>query len=254
MQLEAVEIAASLRFNPLGEESFGLCLFDENWHRGVVGLVAGRIKDRLHRPVVAFARVEGGALRGSARSIPGVHIRDALDSIATRHPGLIDNFGGHAMAAGMSLAEQSLDQFREAFAAEIAQRADVDSLRGIIHSDGELTGAELCVATARALRSAGPWGQGFPEPVFDGEFKILDARIVGGKHLKLSLRASAAGPQAEPIDAIAFGYVGGTAEDSELRADAHAHIAYRLEVNDYRGDERLQLNCQHLHRVWINDP
>jgi len=254
MQLEAIEIAASLRFNPLGEESFGLCLFDENWHRGVVGLVAGRIKERLHRPVVAFARVEGGALRGSARSIPGVHIRDALDSIATRHPGLIDKFGGHAMAAGMSLAEQSLEQFREAFAAEIAERADVDSLRGIIHSDGELTGAELCVATARALRSAGPWGQGFPEPVFDGEFKILDARIVGGKHLKLSLRASAAGPQAEPIDAIAFGYVGGTAEDSELRADAHAHIAYRLEVNDYRGDERLQLNCQHLHRVWINDP
>src|SRR5450631_426926 len=254
MQLEAVEIAASLRFNPLGEESFGLCLFDENWHRGVVGLVAGRIKERLHRPVVAFARVEGGALRGSARSIPGVHIRDALDSIATRHPGLIDKFGGHAMAAGMSLAEQSLEQFRTAFAKEIAVRADAESLRGVIHSDGELTGAELSVDTARLLRGAGPWGQGFPEPVFDGEFKILDARIVGGKHLKLSLRASAAGPQAEPIDAIAFGYVGGTAEDSELRADAHAHIAYRLEVNDYRGDERLQLNCQHLHRVWINDP
>ena len=248
MQLEAVEIAASLRFNPLGEESFGLCLFDENWHQGVVGLVAGRIKDRLHRPVIAFARAEGGALRGSARSIPGVHIRDVLDSIAARHPGLIDKFGGHAMAAGMSLAEQSLAHFREAFAAEIAERADVESLRGIIHSDGELTGAELCVATARALRSAGPWGQGFPEPVFDGEFKILDARIVGSKHLKLSLRSSAAGPQAEPIDAIAFGYVGGTAEDSELRADAHVRIAYRLEVNDYRGDERLQLNCQHLHR------
>jgi single-stranded-DNA-specific exonuclease len=172
-----------------------------------------------------------------------------LTASPTRHPGLIDKFGGHAMAAGMSLAEQSLEQFREAFAAEIAQRADVDSLRGIIHSAGKLTGAELCVATARALRNAGPWGQGFPEPVFDGEFKILDARIVGGKHLKLSLRSSAAGPQAEPIDAIAFGYVGGTAEDSELRRDAHAHIAYRLEVNAYRGDERVQLNCQHLHRV-----
>jgi single-stranded-DNA-specific exonuclease len=249
MQLEAVDIAATLRFNVAGDESLGLCLFDETWHQGVVGLVAGRIKDRLHRPVIAFARAENGGLRGSARSVPGIHIRDALDSIATRHPGLIDKFGGHAMAAGMSLAEGALDRFRTAFAEEIAARADVESLRGVIHSDGELTGTELCVDTARVLRVAGPWGQGFPEPVFDGEFGVLDACIVGGRHLKLSVREGGAAPCGPPIDAIAFGYIGSVAEDPQLRAGMRAHLAYRLEVNEYRGADRVQLNCQHLRRI-----
>ncbi len=249
MQLEAVDIAATLRFNVAGDESLGLCLFDETWHQGVVGLVAGRIKDRLHRPVIAFARAENGGLRGSARSVPGIHIRDALDSIATRHPGLIDKFGGHSMAAGMSLAEEALDRFRTAFAEEIAARADVESLRGVIHSDGELTGTELCVDTARVLRGAGPWGQGFPEPVFDGEFGVLDARIVGGRHLKLSVREGGAAESGSPIDAIAFGYIGSAAEDPQLRAGMRAQLAYRLEVNEYRGLGRIQLNCQHLRRI-----
>jgi single-stranded-DNA-specific exonuclease len=249
MQLEAVDIAATLRFNVAGDESLGLCLFDETWHQGVVGLVAGRIKDRLHRPVIAFARAENGGLRGSARSVPGIHIRDALDSIATRHPGLIDKFGGHSMAAGMSLAEEALDRFRTAFAEEIAARADVESLRGVIHSDGELTGTELCVDTARVLRGAGPWGQGFPEPVFDGEFGVLDARIVGGRHLKLSVRGGAGAECGPPIDAIAFGYIGSAAEDPQLRAGMRAQLAYRLEVNEYRGLGRIQLNCQHLRRI-----
>jgi single-stranded-DNA-specific exonuclease len=250
MQLEAVDIAATLRFSVVGDESPGLCLFDQSWHQGVVGLVAGRIKDRLHRPVIAFARAENGGLRGSARSVPGIHIRDALDSIATRHPGLIDKFGGHAMAAGMSLAEEALDRFRTAFAQEIAARAGAESLRGVIHSDGELNGVELCVDTARVLRGAGPWGQGFPEPVFDGEFEILDARIVGGRHLKLSVRVGGTGEGGgPPIDAIAFGYIGGGAEDPQLRAGSRAQLAYRLEVNEYRGADRVQLNCQHLRRV-----
>jgi single-stranded-DNA-specific exonuclease len=249
MQTEAVDIAANLRFSSGGTESLGLCLFDESWHQGIVGLVAGRIKDRLHRPIVAFARAEHGGLRGSARSIPGVHIRDALDSIAARHPGLVEKFGGHAMAAGLSLAADSLERFRAAFAAEIAARADPESLRGIIHSDGELSGVELGVDTARALRAAGPWGQGFPEPIFDGQFKILDARIVGDRHLKLILQADAAGRGGEPLDAIAFGYAGGPAEDPELRAGTHAQLAYCLEINDYRGRERLQLNCQHIRRI-----
>src|ERR1700694_3043651 len=188
MQLEALDLAAGVRFGQDGDESPGLCLFDETWHQGVVGLVAGRIKDRLHRPVIAFARAEDGSLRGSARSVSGVNIRDALDSIAAHHPGLIDKFGGHAMAAGMSLREENLPRFRTAFAAEIAARSDTESLAGVIHSDGPLTGAELSLDTARVLRGAGPWGQGFPEPVFDGEFEILDSRIVGGRHLKLSVR------------------------------------------------------------------
>jgi single-stranded-DNA-specific exonuclease len=249
MQLEAVDIAAGVRFNAIGNESLGLCLFDESWHQGVVGLVAGRIKDRLHRPVVAFARAEDGSLRGSARSVLGVNIRDALEGVATHHPGLIVRFGGHAMAAGLTLAEANLDQFRAAFAAEIAARADLETLTGVIHSDGELQNAELSVDTARILRGGGPWGQGFPEPVFDGEFKIIDARIVGNKHLKLQLEP-ACGPAAtggsRGIDAIAFGYIGGTTEDASVRTGNQVRIAYRLELNDYRGVESVQLNCQHL--------
>jgi single-stranded-DNA-specific exonuclease len=210
-----------------------------------VGLVAGRIKDRLHRPVIAFARAEGGALRGSARSVSGINVRDVLDGIATRYPGLVEKFGGHAMAAGVTLQETRFGEFRGAFAEEIAARADLDSLAGIIHTDGELSSAEICVETARMLRSAGPWGQGFPEPVFDGGFTISDARIVGGKHLKLQLR-EAAGASAAPLDAIAFGYVGGASEDASLKTGAKVRLAYRLEVNEYNGAERVQLNCQHL--------
>jgi len=245
MQLEALDIAAGVRFSDGGDESPGLCLFDESWHQGVVGLVAGRIKDRLHRPVIAFARAEDGSLRGSARSISGVNIRDALESIATRHPDLIDKFGGHAMAAGMSLPEGNLMAFRAAFAAEIAARTDGESLTGVIHSDGALSAAELSLDTARVLRGAGPWGQGFPEPIFDGDFQIVDARIVGGKHLKMQIRGSDYG-ESDPIEAIAFGYLGGAAEDPQLRSGARIQLAYRLEVNEYRGVERVQLNCQHF--------
>jgi single-stranded-DNA-specific exonuclease len=247
MQLEAVDIAAGVRFAS-GNESLGLCLFEESWHQGVVGLVAGRIKDRLHRPVIAFARAEDGSLRGSARSVAGINIRDALDSVATRHPGLIGKFGGHAMAAGMTLAESDLERFRAAFAAEIAVRADPDALTGIVHSDGELLGSELSVDTARILRAGGPWGQAFPEPVFDGEFMIREARVVGGKHLKLRLEPLAA-DSALSIEAIAFGYIGGMTEDAGVRPGRVLRVAYRLEVNEYRGAESAQLNCQHLKPV-----
>jgi single-stranded-DNA-specific exonuclease len=243
MQLAAIDIAAAVRTDAEGDEAMGLCLFDETWHQGVIGLVAGRIKDRLHRPVIAFARAEDGSLRGSARSVPGVHIRDALDSVAVRHPGLIEKFGGHAMAAGLSLRAENLGLFRRAFATEIAGRADVETLTGVILSDGELTAAELTMDTARALRAAGPWGQAFPEPVFDGVFGLQGTRIVGERHLKLSLRTENRG---EPIEAIAFGYVGGLAEDAALGTGARVRLAYRLEVNEWNGSARLQLNCQHL--------
>jgi single-stranded-DNA-specific exonuclease len=243
MQLEARGLAEDLR---CGEavEALGVCLFDESWHQGVVGLVAGRIKDRLHRPVIAFARAEDGTLRGSARSVSGVNIRDALDSIATQQPGLIDKFGGHAMAAGLTVREENLPGFRIAFAAEIAARADRESLTGVIYSDGALSAEELCIDTARALRSAGPWGQGFPEPVFDGQFVVVDARIVGGKHMKMRLEAPHCG--ADPIDAIAFGYEGEACGGASLESGATVQLAYRLEINEFRGAERVQLNCQHV--------
>jgi single-stranded-DNA-specific exonuclease len=252
MQAEALELAGEQRLADQGD-AFGVCLFDESWHQGVVGLVAGRIKDRLHRPVIAFARAEDGSLRGSARSIVGVNIRDALDAIATRVPGLIDKFGGHAMAAGMSLQPDKLAEFRSAFATEIAARVDAESLNGIIYSDGALSQEEMCVDTARVLRSAGPWGQGFPEPVFDGEFRIVEMRIVGDRHLKMSLRQEAGGGALRngmfPIEAIAFGYLGGSTEDAQLMPGSALQLAYRLEINEYRGTERMQLNCQHFVRV-----
>jgi single-stranded-DNA-specific exonuclease len=244
MQIEAVELAAAVRFDEAGGEALGVCLFDEGWHQGVVGLVAGRVKDRLHRPVIAFARADAGTLRGSARSVAGIHIRDVLDGIATRHPGLIEKFGGHAMAAGMSLPEANLEPFRAAFAAEVAARAGGEILRGVIHSDGELRPDEMCIATARALKHAGPWGQAFPEPVFDGDFVVADARVVGGRHLKLSLREATAGGG---YDAIAFGYADAAMNSAiEVRPGASVGLAYRLEINEYNGTESVQLNCQHL--------
>jgi single-stranded-DNA-specific exonuclease len=243
MQEEAVAIAATLRTSDAATDPLGLCLFDEAWHQGVIGLVAGRIKDRVHRPVIAFARAEDGSLRGSARSIPGIHIRDALDSIASRQPGLIEKFGGHAMAAGMTLAADSLEIFRTAFAAEVAARVGSDTLQGVIHSDGELSAAELSMETALVLRGAGPWGQGFPEPVFDGDFHVVESRVVGERHLKLQLRGAG---HAAALDAIAFGFYGGKSQDVPVAKGARVRLAYRLEVNEYRGVERVQLNCQQV--------
>ena len=231
MQAEATELAASVRFDESGDETLGLCLFDDTWHQGVVGLVAGRVKDRFHRPVVAFARAEDGSLRGSARSVAGIHIRDVLDTIAARHPGLIEKFGGHAMAAGMTLPESSLDGFRRAFAEEIAARADTDTLAGVILSDGSCR-TPSC-RSRRLTCSAGrvPGGRDFAEPLFDGRFKIADLRVVGGRHLKLRLRGaeltapgfgegSGAGSGA-PLDAIAFGYVGGALAGPGARGGRH---------------------------------
>jgi single-stranded-DNA-specific exonuclease len=243
MQSEALELAKNLREGE-SAESAGICLFDESWHQGVVGLVAGRIKDRLHRPVIAFARAEDGSLRGSARSVSGINIRDALDSVATLRPELIDKFGGHAMAAGLSMQESHLPAFRLEFAAEIARRANPELLSGAIYSDGALSAAELCIGTAEALRGAGPWGQGFPEPAFDGEFTVEEARLVGDKHMKMRLRLPRSG--GEPIDAIAFGYIGSPSENANLSRGTAVQLVYRLEINHYRDTARVQLNCQHL--------
>jgi single-stranded-DNA-specific exonuclease len=243
MQLEAIGLAEDLREGETAE-SLGICLFDESWHQGVVGLVAGRIKDRLHRPVIAFARAEDGSLRGSARSVAGINIRDALEGVAARQPDLIDRFGGHAMAAGLTLREAHLSAFRLAFADEIARRANHELLSGAIYSDGALSAAELCIGTAEALRSAGPWGQGFPEPAFDGQFLVEEARIVGDKHMKMRLRLP--NLSAEAIDAIAFGYIGSLSENAGLSGGATVQLVYRLEINEYRGLARVQLNCQHV--------
>jgi single-stranded-DNA-specific exonuclease len=241
MQAEALAAVSQLHLESRGVMAGSLCLFDESWHQGVVGLVASRVKDRVHRPVIAFARAEDGTLRGSARSVAGVHIRDVLDAVAARDPGLLDRFGGHAMAAGVTLNSAKLERFAAAFTTEVDRWLD-PSAQGFIDTDGELAPEELTLVTALELRAAGPWGQAFPEPAFDGEFELLDCRVVGERHLKLRVRPLATG---EPLDAIAFGYI----EDGQTNLSrGRARLAYRLDVNEYLGTRRLQLVVEHLAR------
>jgi single-stranded-DNA-specific exonuclease len=222
-------------------ERSGVVLFDAAWHQGVVGLVASRIKERLRRPVIAFALADAATLRGSARSVPGVHIRDVLEAIATRHPQLISRFGGHAMAAGLTLERAHLDEFARAFDAEVQHWLSQAPPTDTIETDGELTANEIALETAHALRAGGPWGQAFPEPSFDGLFSIRSARLIGARHLKMWVEVPASG---RAFDAIAFNHV---EEGAPFVAPAGlAHLVYRLDVNEYQGERRLQLVIDHL--------
>ncbi len=241
MRDEATTPVRNLRI-PEGDLPPGLTLFDPGWHAGVVGLVASRMKDRLHRPVVAFAPASEDELRGSARSVAGVHVRDVLESVATRHPGLIDRYGGHAMAAGLTLRRAALARFADAFADEVGRQLSPAQMQNVIETDGALAPAELNLDTARALEQGGPWGQAFPEPVFEGEFAVADWRVVGERHLKLWLRADAA---AQPVEAIAFGYFD---EEGARRptAGARAKLAYRLQSTSFGGIARAELLAEHV--------
>ena len=223
----------------------GLCLFDESWHQGVVGLVASRVKDRVHRPVIAMARADEISLKGSARSVPGVHIRDVLDAIATRHPGLIDKFGGHAMAAGLSLPAARLAEFQAAFAEEVSLWMTRDDTTGVVYSDGELESADMTIDTAHLLRESGPWGQAFPEPMFDGAFEVASVRVLGERHLKMEVRAAQASRSGPTCEAIAFRHF--DHDDAAVVAkDSCVELAYRLDVNHYNGSQRLQLVVEYL--------
>ena len=214
------------------------CLFDPEWHPGVIGLVASKMKERLHRPVLAFAPAEPGSavLRGSARSIPGFHIRDALAAVDSAHPGLIERFGGHAMAAGLTLAQSQLAAFEQAWQAHAAGVLDDGLLQAELLSDGELLPREFDRFHAEALRDGGPWGQGFPEPLFDGGFDVLDWKVVGERHLRLTLRHP---DRREPLAAIQFGGWQGQPPSQQ------AHLAYRLAPDDYRGGQAIQLVVEH---------
>lgn len=213
-----------------------LCLFDAQWHPGVVGLVASKLKEKTHRPTIAFAPAEPGShlLRGSARSIPGFHIRDALATVDVVHPGLIEKFGGHAMAAGLTVSREALPEFTAAFLMHAQATLDPALLLSVLLSDGQLDAADFNRATAESLRDGGPWGQGYPEPLFDGEFTVLSWRVVGERHLKLEL-----GHGAQRLNAIHFGGWNGQAPASPIR------IAYRLAVDDYRGGQAIQLIVEH---------
>jgi single-stranded-DNA-specific exonuclease len=241
MQEEAGRVLASLDIVEGGELPNSICLYQPGWHQGVVGILASRVKDRLHRPVIAFADSDDGSIKGSARSIPGLHIRDALDRVASTNPGLVSKFGGHAMAAGLSLPREHLDRFTRALENTVGEWLDEVELEAIVESDGELPAAAMEPELARTLRYAAPWGQHFPEPVFDGYFRVLQQRIVGGKHLKLVLS-----PEQEParlLDAIAFNVDTGTWPDEEVQ---RVRLAYRLDLNYFRGEERLQLMVEFL--------
>ena len=218
------------------------CLFDAEWHPGLVGLVASKMKDRLHRPVIAFAPAEpgGNALRGSARSISGFHIRDALAAINANHPGLMEKFGGHAMAAGLSLPLANLDAFKAAFEQQVQRSLDPALLQQQLLSDGELSPAELDFQHAEALRLAGPWGQGFAEPLFDGAFEVLEWRVLKERHLKFVLRQTGSTAR---INAIHFSGWTGTAPAQ------HVQLAYRLVSDDYRGGKAIQLIVEHCASV-----
>jgi single-stranded-DNA-specific exonuclease len=221
------------------EPLFSLCLFDQRWHQGIVGLVAARIKEARHCPVVVFApEGEQGGLKGSARSIQGLHIRDVLAHVDACHPGLITAFGGHAMAAGLGLERSGLERFSVAFDASVRHFMGEQPPSAEYLSDGELQDAELDLPFARALRELGPWGQRFEEPVFDGVFELLDQRVLGGAHLKMIVRQK--GGQ-QPLDAIAFRTL-----PEQFGHARHVRLLYRLDVNHFRGEESAQLMVERI--------
>jgi single-stranded-DNA-specific exonuclease len=242
MQIEALAAVSRLRdTGPRSVHRSGVCLYDEGWHQGVVGLVASRVKDRVRRPVIAFALASDETLRGSARSMPGIHIRDVLDAIAAREPDLISKFGGHAMAAGLTLERSRLDRFAKAFDEEVARWAARNAVVDAVETDGELSVQEIALETAQALRAGGPWGQSFPEPCFDGVFAIRNARVVGDRHLKMWVEVPRTG---RSFDAIAFNHI--EDRDSFVPPEGSVQLVYRLDVNEYQGERRLQLLVDHV--------
>jgi len=217
----------------------GVVLFDPDWHHGVVGLVASKLKDTLQRPVIACA-VAGEEIKASGRSISGFHLRDALAEVDARHPGLLQRFGGHAMAAGLSLRRDDVGAFTAAFDAVARERLAPEQLESVLLSDGELAAADFSFELARQLRAGGPWGQAFPEALFDGEFVVDSWKVVGEKHLKLKLRRDGI---AAPLDAIAFNAALDQKPPARLRA------AYQLELDEWQGMLRLQLLLRHMEAI-----
>lgn len=213
-----------------------VCVYDESWHQGIVGLIAARVKERCHRPVIAFARENNDTLKGSARSISGVHIRDLLEAVSASRPGLIDKFGGHAMAAGLSIAESALEEFKRVVDAQMRRLYPDADFSGAILTDGTLPGSAFSLSFARSLRDAGPWGSGFPEPLWSGDFAVLEQRTVGENHLKLRVRPAQGG---NVIDAIAFNQAGPAFRGI-------VQLAFRLDVNAFRGVENPQLVVEQI--------
>ena len=239
MQAEALTLCEQLE-RSRAELPGGLAMYHPEWHQGVVGILASRIKERFHRPVIAFAPAGNGQLKGSGRSIQGLHMRDALERLDTLHPGLMLKFGGHAMAAGLSLEEERFEEFQHRFGELVTEWLDPALLQGEILSDGELSPQEMTLEMAQMLRDAGPWGQMFPEPLFDGRFRLLQQRLVGERHLKVMVEPVGGGPL---LDGIAFNVDTTAWPDNGVR---EVTLAYRLDINEFRGNRSLQLIIEHL--------
>lgn len=241
MQKEALDIIEQLPFSQgEGNIPYAFALFHPQWHQGVSGIVASRIKEKFHRPVIVFADSGDGELKGSGRSIEGLHLRDLLERVNTLAPGVIIKFGGHAMAAGLSIKQEHLQQFAQLFEELAQQTLTQDQLSGKILSDGELSPPEFTIDLAAQLRDGGPWGQGFPEPCFDGKFRVIQQRIVGEKHLKLVLSPE---HSTTVVDAIAFNV------DTNIWPDPNiewANVAYKLDINEFRNKLSLQLMVEHI--------
>ncbi|HHF4805795.1 TPA: single-stranded-DNA-specific exonuclease RecJ [Haemophilus influenzae] len=244
MKLEAIKICQNLTAL-FKELPYGITLYQPDWHQGVLGIVSSRVKDQYHRPVIAFTQDGEGILKGSARSIEGLHMRDVLERIHSQHPNIILKFGGHAMAAGLSIREEYFADFQHLFNQTIADWLDEEHLQGIIWTDGELNSNEFNLETAELIKSVGTWGQGFPEPCFDGEFKILDQRAIGQNknHLKMLLEPKQGGGL---LDAIAFNI------DTRLYPDLsikQARLAYKLDINEFRGNRSVQLLVDYIEPI-----
>ncbi|MBJ7538912.1 single-stranded-DNA-specific exonuclease RecJ [Marinomonas transparens] len=240
---EQAELVLASLLDDEQEMPNGMCFYDADWHQGVIGILASRMKEKCHRPVIAFARVGEDELKGSARSISGVHIRDALDLLAKRYPQLLSKFGGHAMAAGMTIRESHYDAFRLAFDAIITEWVTPEQLEAAIFTDGALSAEDFSLSFAEQVRLSGPWGQAFPEPSFDGVFDVLQQRIVGEKHLKLMVREPNSGIM---LDAISF-FVDLEKWPNELASQVR--LVYKLDINEFRGQRNLQLLVDYLEPV-----
>ncbi|MGR5093385.1 single-stranded-DNA-specific exonuclease RecJ [Vibrio maritimus] len=244
MKQEALAFCERLQISDKSELPYGLALFQRDWHQGVIGILASRIKDKFHRPVIAFADGGEGTIKGSCRSIQGLHMRDALDRIDTQNPGLILKFGGHAMAAGLTIMEKDFERFSKLFDQVVREELGDTALKGIILSDGELTPEEFSMHTAEQIRAGGPWGQAFPDPVFDGEFKVLHQKLVGEKHLKLMVEPMHKGFGTNiMLDAIAFNVDLRRWPDASVKT---VTLAYKLDINEFRGNQSLQLMVDHI--------
>ncbi|NOU52133.1 single-stranded-DNA-specific exonuclease RecJ [Pseudoalteromonas sp. JBTF-M23] len=219
-----------------------VCLYQQDWHQGVIGILAGRLKEQYHRPTVVFAQGDNGEIKGSCRSIEGIHMRDLLESLNRQYPELIEKFGGHAMAAGLTIQETSFELFKQVFVSAVAENLSEEHKQSVLLTDGALPAECFSMDFAQLLQQAGPWGQHFPEPVFYGEFELVQQRIVGEKHLKLVLKHQSA----KLVDAIAFNIDVKAWPNTQAR---FAQVAYQLDINEFRGKFSLQLIVREISAI-----